>query len=322
MASQWFYETRRRHVEGPVSDAELRNLVERGIVTRDTLVWGREPIPFVDKNDTFSAEKPLILPRAQYKKWVPASRVSGLSMPIAAPPPVETTPNSVPVLEGYYSTEEWMTDSQLAFYKELEQKLEKGAYVPVDGQVCYLFVFVRRILATWPKCEPPCSVSWKRGFKKSARGLTPWARCTKVRPVSQTPAFTGAEIVLSPARSLMCSLPLQNLQCLMEMTLGSRRNDSISSTILGAMVKRSIFSGWLEVASPTTPQSILISSATYWKPVLLKRRERTALGSPEFSNFKERTCKRMDMIYSVEPGSGRIFLSHSIASMSQKNPKG
>ncbi|MFZ1934404.1 MAG: hypothetical protein WBL72_22635 [Thermoguttaceae bacterium] len=125
----------------------------------------------MDKNDTFSAEKPLILPRAQYKKWVPASRVSGLSMPIAAPPPVETTPNSVPVLEGYYSTEEWMTDSQLAFYKELEQKLEKGAYVPVDGQVCYLFVFVRRILATWPKCEPPCSVSWKRGFEEIRQRL-------------------------------------------------------------------------------------------------------------------------------------------------------
>ena len=171
MASQWFYQTRRHQIEGPVSAAELRNLVERGVVTCDTLVWGNETAPFAGENDTFSVEKPLILPRAQYKKWVPASRVSGLSMLVAVSDPVESTPNNVPILEGYYSTEEMMTDSQLAFYKELEQKLEKGVYVPVDGQVCYLFVFVRKILATWPKSEAPCSVNWKVGFAEIRQRL-------------------------------------------------------------------------------------------------------------------------------------------------------
>jgi TM2 domain-containing membrane protein YozV len=54
MASEWFYQAAGKQV-GPISGVELQNLVERDVVTRDTLVW-----------------------RHGIEEWVPAARVRGL----------------------------------------------------------------------------------------------------------------------------------------------------------------------------------------------------------------------------------------------------
>ena len=54
MASEWFYQAVGKQV-GPISGAELQNLVGRGVVTSDTLVW-----------------------RHGLGEWVAASRVRGL----------------------------------------------------------------------------------------------------------------------------------------------------------------------------------------------------------------------------------------------------
>lgn len=54
MASEWFYQVMGQQV-GPISGAELQNLVGRGVVTSDTLVW-----------------------RHGLGEWVAASRVRGL----------------------------------------------------------------------------------------------------------------------------------------------------------------------------------------------------------------------------------------------------
>jgi hypothetical protein len=76
MASQWFHQAGGKEA-GPISGAELRNLAQRGVVTRETLV----------KNAPDAA-------------WVPAEHVRGLFPVASAVPPPPPPAKALPALGG------------------------------------------------------------------------------------------------------------------------------------------------------------------------------------------------------------------------------
>ena len=72
MALEWFYQAAGKQV-GPISGVELQNLVERGVVIQDTLVW-----------------------RHGIEEWVPAARVRGLFSESGGTTPPKSVSASAP----------------------------------------------------------------------------------------------------------------------------------------------------------------------------------------------------------------------------------
>ncbi len=54
-----------------------------------------------------------------------------------------------PDFRGYYPSEEDMDSQQRAFYKEVENSLDKGIFIDVDGSIGYVFVYLYKLLNKW-----------------------------------------------------------------------------------------------------------------------------------------------------------------------------
>jgi hypothetical protein len=54
-----------------------------------------------------------------------------------------------PPFNAYYPSESDMDAGQLSLYKSLEQSLQKGEFVDVQGNISYVFVFLYKVIAHW-----------------------------------------------------------------------------------------------------------------------------------------------------------------------------
>src|SRR6266705_4411460 len=58
---------------------------------------------------------------------------------------------AVPEFRGYYPSEEDMGNEQLCFYKALEEALNQGKHLDVQGNIGYVFVYLYKLLGNWNK---------------------------------------------------------------------------------------------------------------------------------------------------------------------------
>lgn len=58
---------------------------------------------------------------------------------------------NIPPFNDYFPSETNMDEDQLSFYKSLEQSLQKGEFVDVQGNISYVFVFLYKVIAHWNK---------------------------------------------------------------------------------------------------------------------------------------------------------------------------
>lgn len=64
-------------------------------------------------------------------------------------PSVSINSMLVPEFCGYYQSTDDMDRHQLAFYKQLEHRLNNGEYLDVHGNITYIFVYLYKLISLW-----------------------------------------------------------------------------------------------------------------------------------------------------------------------------